>query len=279
MHPLLFEWFGVKIYAYGVMVALAFLAGYGVMSVQAKKNRENPDHYLEAIVWFILAGIGGARLFYFLWFPQQFFHDPVGTALSSGGLVWYGGVIGVTIAAVLYARFRKLNPLRFADVISPGAALGLAIGRIGCLLAGCCYGSFTHLPWAIHYPISHETHGLAVHPTPLYETGLMLIVMMLLIRLDTTKRFQGRTTAWFFILAGFVRFVLEYVRGDRLVWDVPVFAALNLSASQVISILGIIAGLIMLYVVPKLRASRLDAPVHTDGSDLPTTPNPTLSVP
>lgn len=242
MHPVLFELFGFKIYSYGVMVALAFLAGFALMFHRARKAGDNVDDYMEATIWFIISGIGGARLFYFIWYPELFFRDPIGTMFSQGGLVWYGGVIGVTVAVMLFTWLKKIPLLRFGDIMVPSCALGLAIGRIGCLLSGCCHGSVCDLPWAIRYPQSHETHGLPVHPVPLYETFLMLIVMAVLLKMDKNKPFEGYTTLWFFIFAGLVRFVLEYFRGDRLVW----IEALNLSASQVVSIAGIVAGLALL---------------------------------
>lgn len=238
MHPVLFHAFGFTIYAYGVLVALAFIGGFALITRRAAQAGENPDDYLEAALWFIISGIGGARIFYFLWFPEVFFAHPLQTLLSSGGLVWYGGVIGVLLAILIYTRIKKINLFRFMDIVSPAAALGLAIGRIGCLMAGCCFGSVCALPWAIRYPITHETQGIPVHPAPLYETGLMLIVMTVLLRLDRRKPFLGFTTGWFFILAGIVRFAVEAVRGDRLVW----LTGLGLSASQVVSLLGALLG-------------------------------------
>jgi phosphatidylglycerol:prolipoprotein diacylglycerol transferase len=242
MHPILFELSGFKIYSYGALMALAYLLGFALIVYRARQAHDNPDDYLEAAIWFIIAGIGGARLFYFIWYPQVFLNDPLGSLLSQGGLVWYGGVIGVLLASILFTRIKKIPLQHFGDIVAPAAALGLAIGRLGCLLAGCCYGAVCALPWAIHYPHSHETHGLAVHPAPIYETLLMILVTGLLLKMDKNKPFAGFIIWWFFILAGMVRFGLEYIRGDRLVW----IQSLNLSASQVVSLLGILLGVAML---------------------------------
>ena len=242
MHPILFEFSGFKIYAYGVLMALAYLLSFTLILKRAKHAQDNPEDYLEAAIWFIIAGIGGARLFYFIWYPQVFFHDPLGSLFSQGGLVWYGGVIAVLLASIVFCRLKKISLQHFGDIIAPAAALGLAIGRLGCLLAGCCYGAVCDLPWAIHYPAGHETHGLAVHPAPLYETALMLLTTGLLLKLDKNKPFEGFTLWWFFIIASLVRFSLEYIRGDRLVW----IQSLNLSASQVVSLGGLVLGVGML---------------------------------
>lgn len=249
MYPLLFDFFGVKIYSYGVLVALAFIAGFGLIALRARKAGDRVDDYLEAIIWFIVAGIGGARLFYFIWFPEQFFRDPLGSMLSKGGLVWYGGVIGAFVASVVYTRLKRINLNHFGDIVAPAAALGLAIGRIGCLLAGCCYGAPCDLPWAIHYPPTHETLGLPVHPAPLYETALMLAAMALLIKMDKNKPFEGFTLWWFVILAGAVRFGLEFIRGDQLVWS----QSIHISASQWVSVGGILLGAIMLAVLSRKK--------------------------
>jgi phosphatidylglycerol---prolipoprotein diacylglyceryl transferase len=250
MYPVLFELFGLKIYAYGVLVAIAFLLGFVFIGFRARQHQQNPEVYQEALIWFILSGIGGARLFYFLWYPQFFLENPFAALVSQGGLVWYGGVLGVLLASMVYTRIKKLNWLLFGDIITPACALGLAIGRIGCLLAGCCYGAPGHLPWAIHYPRHHETSGVGVHPAPLYETGSMLLVLVLLLRLDAKKPFNGFIMACFFILAGIVRFALEYSRGDRLIW----LSSLDISASQAVSLLGILFGCLLLLYSKKVAS-------------------------
>lgn len=257
MHPVLFEIFGLKIYAYGIIIAIAFFVGFLLIGRRARQHGQNPEDYLEALIWFIISGIGGARLFYFFWYPDLFFTDPIGSLLSQGGLVWYGGVIGVLLASLIYSRIKKIDWFLFGDIVAPSAALGLAIGRIGCLMAGCCYGAPCHLPWAIQYPVHHETLGIPVHPAPLYETGLMLTVCLLLLRLDTKKPFLGFTIASFFILAGLVRFGLEYIRGERLIW----LTTLNISASQAISLLGILFGVFLLLKgLQKKAAQQASAP-------------------
>lgn len=263
MHPVLFEVFGFKVYSFGLMVALAFLTGFAVMLYRARQTGENVEDYMESTIWLIIAGIGGARLFYFLFFPQAFLADPVGSLLSQGGLVWYGGMIGVTAAAILFTRLKRIRIWRYGDNIIPGAAIGLAIGRIGCLLAGCCYGGPCRLPWAIHYPHDHVTGGAAVHPSPLYETVLLLMVFGFLLWIDKRKPFEGFTTWIFFVLYGIVRFVLEYFRGDRLVW----IDTLNLSASQVISLVSIGAGLLMLWLINRRRSGATPSEGPAPASD------------
>jgi phosphatidylglycerol:prolipoprotein diacylglycerol transferase len=263
MHPILFQFSGLTLYSFGLIVAIAFLVGTLWIAVRARRIGEDANLYLEGMLWFIIAAIAGARLFYIFFFPQEFLADPVRVLFSQGGLVWYGGMAGVSLAVILFTRLKKLSLWRFADVMTPPAAIGLAIGRIGCLMAGCCYGGPCDLPWAIHYPAGHETHPAGVHPAPLYESLALVLVTLMLARVDKHKRFDGETTWFFFILYGIVRFLLEYVRGDRLVW----IEALNLSASQVISLAGIALGAGMLFYLSRRRpgseaASLGEAPVQ-----------------
>ncbi|MEM0952237.1 MAG: prolipoprotein diacylglyceryl transferase [Cyanobacteria bacterium P01_H01_bin.74] len=242
MYPVLFQWGSFKVYSYGLMMALAFLSALGIVYWRAKKTGQNPDLYIEAIVWFIFSGLLGARLFYFIWYPAVFFQDPIAALLSQGGLVWYGGVIGALLASLVFARMKKIKWSVFADTFAPAAALGLAIGRIGCLLSGCCFGGHTGLPWAMTYPHWHETAGLPVHPSPLYESLTMIAVFFTLILLERAKPFTGFLMAVFFVCTGLTRFFVEYTRGDRLIW----FQALDFSASQLISIGIVFSGLLLM---------------------------------
>jgi phosphatidylglycerol---prolipoprotein diacylglyceryl transferase len=247
MHPVLFEIFGFKLYSFGIMVALAFILSSFWIIQRAKAKEHDVSLYLDALSWIIISALLGARLCYFLFFPQEFWADPIRSFFSQGGLVWYGGMVGVSLTIIYFAKVKKLPLWEFSDVIVPPAALGLAIGRIGCFLSGCCFGGACVAPWAVHYPLTHETHGLGVHPSPLFESASMFITAWGLAQLYKHQRFDGQTTWAFFVVYGIVRFVLEYTRGDRLVW----LPALDLSASQVISLLGVLLGAVMLVYLSK----------------------------
>jgi phosphatidylglycerol---prolipoprotein diacylglyceryl transferase len=241
VYPILFQCWGFTLPSFGVMLALAFMAGFFWTLRRAAQKQESPDLLMEVYCWVIVAALVGARLCYLLFFPQLFLSDPLGILFNKGGLVWYGGMIGVMLMLLVYATTRKLNFWKLADIITPAAALGLAIGRIGCLLAGCCYGVGCTLPWAVHYPAAHITAGLPVHPVQLYETLSLLLLTVWLWATDRKAPYFGRTTCQFFVGYGLIRFALEYVRGDRLVWIDP----LNLSASQVISLGFVLVGLLV----------------------------------
>jgi phosphatidylglycerol---prolipoprotein diacylglyceryl transferase len=245
MHPILFYIGDFPIYTFGLLVGSAFLAGTWLAMSRAKAWGYNPDIILAAACWVIGAGIIGARLFYVVFFPQLFLQNPIGSLFSRGGLVWYGGMISVIVTMGILAKVNRIPILRFLDIWSMPAALGLAIGRLGCLMAGCCYGAPCELPWAIQYPIGHETYPHHVHPSPLYETAALFILMALMGQYEkrhvhSTDK-TGMSAVWFLVGYGIIRFMGEYLRGDRLVW----ITQLNLSASQVISLGGILAGLLL----------------------------------
>jgi phosphatidylglycerol:prolipoprotein diacylglycerol transferase len=246
MHPILFEILGFPFYGFGLMLALAFVLGlFWVMkrATRAGMNSGGMDSgkILDTFAWVLISSIVGARLCFILFFPDAFWADPLGVMFSSGGLVWYGGMIGVVACVVVLSRLWKFSALQFLDVLSPPAALGLALGRIGCFLAGCCYGAPTQLPIAVHFPLDHETHGVGVLPVQLFESTLMFMGAFLLGRLSLDETSRGKATAGFLMLYGLVRFSMEAMRGDRLVW----LPDLNLSASQCISLLGLVAGVIL----------------------------------
>ena len=105
--------------------------------------------------WLILGGIVGGRVLYVIsYWREQFAQNPFPEIfmVQHGGLVFYGGLIGATLAGMFYIHRKKLPLWKIADIVAPSIALGSAFGRIGCLMNGCCYGRECHLPWAITFP-------------------------------------------------------------------------------------------------------------------------------
>ena len=126
----------------------------------------------------------------------------------------YGGLIGGTLAGLLYVWKSKLPLWKFADALAPSIALGYVPGRLGCLMNGCCYGRATGAPWAIHFPDEHETHGLGVHPTQIYDSLLTLALYLGLAWLYRRKKFDGQVFASYFLCYAVTRSLVEAFRGD-----------------------------------------------------------------
>ena len=139
---------GLALRGYGVMLLLAIVSGVGLILSRCKQAGYNPDQILSLAFWMTLAGIAGARILYVVQKHEDFFggnaslKDTIVSVvdMTKGGLVVYGSLIGGMLAAIIFFRITKLSFLRTADLIAPGMMLGLAIGRIGCLMNGCCYG-------------------------------------------------------------------------------------------------------------------------------------------
>jgi prolipoprotein diacylglyceryltransferase len=155
MRQVLFEIPGIhlKIFGFGVMLCLAFLTAIAVAAWRARRERLDPEWIYDLALWVLLGALVGARGFY-VW---QYW----GTRIQSfgevfkiweGGIVFYGGVLGGAAAVILWAWRRRIPVLPMLDAIAPSVALGLAIGRIGCFLNGCCYGDTCELPWAVRFP-------------------------------------------------------------------------------------------------------------------------------
>ena len=138
---------GLAVRGYGLMLLLAIVAGVGLTLSRCEKIGVSQDQITQLAFWMMLSGIAGARVFYVIQKSDQFFQNGFTFQalahtfnMTQGGLVVYGSLIGGTLAALIYLKLNKLPVWRTADLIAPGMVLGLAIGRIGCLMNGCCYG-------------------------------------------------------------------------------------------------------------------------------------------
>jgi phosphatidylglycerol:prolipoprotein diacylglycerol transferase len=191
-----------------------------------------------------LAGLVGARLYHVLESPRELIADP-SVLISRFGFAWFGGLLGGFVAlAILAGRFR-IPLLEFLDLCSPAAAVGYAIGRIGCLLSGDGdYGVPTKLPWGMSFPNGVVPTLDRVHPTPLYEFFIWLAIAAFLWRLGkralTSTQPKGEVFCGYLILTGVARFLIEFIRINP-----PVFH--GLSNAQTASLLSIVIGAILLW--------------------------------
>jgi len=156
--PALADSEGLPIRGYGLMVFFGVAAAVGLAVYRAKRAGYDPELIYALALWLVVAGIVGARLFYVIEYWEQFSRptllETLGTIFkyTEGGLVVYGAFLGGAAAAVAFFVRHRLPVLRFLDLIAPSVVLGLAVGRIGCFLNGCCYGGICDLPWAVTFP-------------------------------------------------------------------------------------------------------------------------------
>lgn len=253
MHPVLFEipiFGGLRIYTYGVLVALGFLAGMWWVSHEAKRVGEDPSKATDLVFYIIIAAIVGSRIAHVLLADRaHFLAEPLSFfRIWEGGLIFHGGLIAAILTAIWYTRRHRRSFWVYADIFAPAIALGHAIGRLGCLAAGCCHG----LPvpggdhwWAIVFPpnaLSFAPPGVPLYPTQLFEAGGEFLIFLTLITLRHRIRFAGRLFALYLMIYGLLRFLVEPLRGtetrDHLISN-------TLSAGQEISVLAIVLAVVI----------------------------------
>jgi phosphatidylglycerol:prolipoprotein diacylglycerol transferase len=262
---------------YGLMAALGMIAALTVIFHLARFRGLDAEQMwnLGAIAAF--SGIAGAKVLMILVDWREYLAEPGRIfsleTLQSGG-VFSGGLLLAIGCTWWYLRRTKIPFLSAADVFAPGLALGHALGRIGCLAAGCCYGRETHVPWAItfHSPWAAEFSGTPLnrplHPTQLYEFVAEAINFAFLYWLCKRKRFEGQVIALFMIVYGIERFIFEFFRGDPGRGEV--LGGL-MSGTQLIA-LGLVAGGFLIY----LRRTPLRS-FGAQASGAPKAPAPTAS--
>ncbi len=213
MHPILFKFQGLTIYAYGFCVALAVTLAL-VISIQlAPRKHLSPSTAVDLLFISFVSGITGARLFYVMQHLEAYRAHWISIFwIQEGGLVWYGGFIFAVLAGVIYCRRHRLSVLRWTDFFAPLLSLAHGIGRIGCFLNGCCYGRTTNLFFGMRF----SEDRILRHPAQLYESsGLFIITAVLFLR-ASKKNHPGEVTAWYLFLYSGLRFFVEFLRGDQL---------------------------------------------------------------
>lgn len=208
---------GWSIHWYGILVVAGFVAGLWTASRRAPLQGLAPETVADLGFWLMAGAIVGARLWHVvLYWREEFAPKPLWEmfAIHHGGLVFFGGLFGASLATIAYARAKSVRLWNLADVLAPSIPLGQALGRIGCWTEGCCYGQTTELPWAVRFPADHVTGGAPVHPTQLYEAGLDLLLYLALARAFRNRQFEGQVFALYLVGYAVLRFGVEFCRGD-----------------------------------------------------------------
>jgi len=260
MYPKILDIGPLTIHTYGLLLALAFIAGIWLASRNAAKSGLNPDSIWNLGLIIIFSALVGAKLLLFISDSSYYMENPreifsLATLRSSG--VYYGGLLLALLASAWYMHRAKLPSWQVADITAPGIALGQSIGRLGCLSAGCCYGKPTSMPWGITFTntYSYENVGVPLnvplHPTQIYESlGTFLLFGFLMWRLGR-KHFTGQIILEYLMLYAGLRFLIEFFRDDERGF------VLNglLSTSQFIGILTIL-GSALAFIYLRRRSAK-----------------------
>jgi phosphatidylglycerol:prolipoprotein diacylglycerol transferase len=252
VHPIAFQLGSLTVHWYGVMMALAFFAGLWTATRRARLVNISGDAVADVVLWLIVGGIAGARIVYVTtYWKDEFADGPFSEVfmIQHGGLVYYGGLIGATMAGMVYLLWKKLPVWKIADVLAPSIALGSVFGRIGCLLNGCCYGRACSLPWAISFPADNPLHPptTPVHPTEIYDALLNLILYAFLAWLFRRKKFDGQIFATYLIIYAVFRSIVEYFRGDYPTDHVHA----GLTSAQLVSVPIFVVGLALAAILSR----------------------------
>lgn len=234
----LFSIGSITVHGYGLMIAVGIVAAYLVAEYRAKKMGLNHEKILSLSMWALLGGIIGAKLLFYITEIKEIVADPRILLNLSDGFVIYGGIIGGIVAGLIYCRKSNLNFLQYFDLVIPSVALAQGFGRIGCFLAGCCYGIETKGPLGIVFHQSlYAPNGVSLIPTQLISSGLDFLNFFALILIAKKKKAEGQVAGFYLVFYSIGRFILEFYRGDLIRGSVGV-----LSTSQLISIFIVLLG-------------------------------------
>ncbi len=236
---------------YGTMILAGFLSGVWMAARRARLIGVDPRHCMDVGIYGVIVGLAGARLFHIVIYWPDFnpFHAGFDAGriarmfkLWEGGLVFYGAFLTVVPFAWIYCRIQKLPGLPFLDMAAPSLIAGLAFGRIGCFLNGCCYGKLCSLPWGATFPrgshadglgdlsaftppyawqvqsgllTGQESHSLAVHPTQIYASLAAALCAAFLYAYWPRRRYDGQILSLMLLMAGVSRFFEEILRDDE----------------------------------------------------------------
>ena len=255
MYPELLRIGSFVVSSFGLMVALAFLAGYWITSVEFKRKKLDDKLLGNLLLLSMLGGIGGAKLMYiFENVPlSDFISSPFTHIFSRGGLTFYGGFIGAVLLFWILTIKNKVSFFKVMDAMAPALAIGHSIGRIGCFLVGDDYGIKSDVPWAVAFPKGLPPTTDPVHPTQIYEVILMGLVFFVLWKLRKRNTPDGWLFSILIILAGIERFLIEFLRSTTPS-PIP-----DLSVAQLIAIGLIVIGILKIISIKNKPASNKTA--------------------
>ena len=240
----------ITIHSYGLCIAVGIIVAYLVAEFRVKRKGMSVDTCFNMAAIAAICGMLGAKLMYYIVEIKSIIENPRLLLDFANGFVVYGGIIGGSIACFIYAKVKKLDVLKWFDVIIPEIAIAQGFGRIGCLMAGCCYGRETTSACHIVFTHSHfAPNNVWLYPTQIMSAAGNFINFLLLVfvidRLFKNRR--GIVTSFFLIFYSVGRFVIEIFRGDLERGFVG-----SLSTSQFVSIFIFTAGIVLFVICMRL---------------------------
>ena len=234
----------ITAHAYGLMIAIGAIAAYLTVEYRAKRKGLKYELIFSLFWWCLIGGILGAKLLYYITQIKAIIADPSSLLNISEGFVVYGGIIGGIFAGYLFCSRKKIDFLKYFDLVMPSIALAQGFGRIGCTFAGCCYGVETNSAFHI---VFHESdlapNNVNLVPTQPISSILDFLNFIVLVLLSRKVKADGQVAGFYLIFYSIGRFILEFFRGDIERGSVGV-----LSTSQFISIFLFLAGVAIVII-------------------------------
>ena len=264
MHPELFHIGPVVIRSYGLMLALSFFVGVMLVRHRARRAGIEPDFVLNLSFIVMMFGIIGARLFYAFYHWSDFssnfldIFNPFGSSEGFGiaGLNLYGGFVMALVGALIYCLVKHVSIPAVFDLFAPAIGLGIFLTRIGCFLNGCCFGTESHLPWAVRFPegsIPYSYLGdVTIHPAQIYSSLYGLLIFIVLSYVEKKKKFLGLTFSLFLIIEAFFRYIIEYVRFYEAQMKTTLFG-INFTYNDLVAICLFVLGWVLLFVFFRMQ--------------------------
>lgn len=256
-----FSVFGFEIAYYGCTMALGILVGYLLAAREAKRTGQNPEDYLDMLLYAVIFSLIGARLYYVVFSWDNYKNDLLSIFnLRQGGLAIYGGIIGAFLTVYIFTKKRKLSYTKMLDTACVGLVAGQIIGRWGNFFNREAFGDYCDGLFAMQLPVSavrkgeitqkmwdnlQTIHGIdfiQVHPTFLYEGLWNLGVILFLYWYRDRKKFQGELVLWYLTLYGAGRFWIEALRTDQLL--IP---GIGFPVSQLLGAVIAVVGLCVIF--------------------------------
>ena len=253
--------FGFEIAYYGCTMALGILVGYLLAAREAKRTGQNPEDYLDMLLYAVIFSLIGARLYYVVFSWENYKNDLLSIFnLRQGGLAIYGGIIGAFLTVYIFTKKRKLSYTKMLDTACVGLVAGQIIGRWGNFFNREAFGDYCDGLFAMQLPVSavrkgeitqkmwdnlQTIHGIdfiQVHPTFLYEGLWNLGVILFLYWYRDRKKFQGELVLWYLTLYGAGRFWIEALRTDQLL--IP---GIGFPVSQLLGAVIAVVGLCVIF--------------------------------
>jgi phosphatidylglycerol:prolipoprotein diacylglycerol transferase len=264
MFPILFRLGPLTVHTYGFLVALGVALGLWFVYVQAKKQGLEAPRIVDAGFYIVLISLIGAKLIllggnlsYYLRYPKELL------SLARSGGVFQGGLVFGVVFALLYFRRHRLPTWKVADLAGPALALGHGFGRIGCFMAGCCYGRACESPLGLVFKseYAHDLTGIPIgrpiYPVQLFESGLNFLNFLVLFLIFRRRTFDGQVFSFYIMNYSVIRYFTEFFRGDHpeqvfLIRGSSPF--LSLTLPQFFCILGLAAGLFLHFWLKRKRS-------------------------